>query len=58
MPTVNVGDIVNIVGGQRSGNKAKVLKNLNAFAIKAKIIGGKYDGQVLDKVRYPDYKKA
>jgi len=58
MPTVNVGDIVKIVGGQRSGNKAQVLKNLNAFAIKARIVGGKHDGEILDNVRYPDYKKA
>ena len=56
MPTVKVGQIVKIVGGQRSGNKAKVLANLNAFAIKAQIVGGKYDGEILSNVRYPDYK--
>jgi hypothetical protein len=56
MPTVRVGQIVKIVGGQRSGNKAKVLENLNAFAIKAQIIGGKHDGEILPNVRYPDYK--
>jgi hypothetical protein len=56
MPTVRVGQIVNIVGGQRSGSRAKVLANLNAFGIRAKIIGGKYDGEILENVRFSDYK--
>ena len=58
MPTVKVGEIVKITGGQRSGNKAQVLKNLNAFAIKAKIVGGKHDGETLDNVRFNHYEKA
>jgi ribosomal protein L24 len=58
VPTVKVGDIVKLVGGQRSGNKARVLKNLNAFAIKAVIVGGKHDGEILGSVRFPDYEKA
>jgi hypothetical protein len=58
VPTVRVGEIVKITGGQRSGNKAKVLANLNAFAIKAQIIGGKYDGLILDNVRFNHYEKA
>lgn len=58
MPTVKVGEIVKITGGQRSGNKAQVLKNLNAFAIKAKIVGGKHDGQILENVRFNHYEKA
>ncbi|WMI33512.1 hypothetical protein SEA_KENREY_136 [Streptomyces phage Kenrey] len=58
MPTVKVGEIVKITGGQRSGNKAKVLENLNAFAIKAQIIGGRHDGEVLNNVRFSHYEKA
>ncbi|AXQ63378.1 hypothetical protein SEA_COMRADE_127 [Streptomyces phage Comrade] len=58
MPTVRVGEIVKITGGQRSGNKAKVLANLNAFAIKAQVIGGKHDGQILENVRFNHYEKA
>lgn len=56
MPTVNVGQVVRIIDGPRKGCEARVLENLNAFAIKAVIVGGEHNGEILSNVRYNYYR--